>query len=88
MREDWTRDDSSECIRTEEDLFRFSETSLDWLESKTGVRITSQIPNEETGRQVAELIHNLRHSFPGFGILTRSVLAACERAWTRGKKKH
>jgi len=83
MREDWTQHDAGDCIRTEDDLFRFSEESLAWLEGETGIRLPRGQPLEESARQVGALIHRLRHTFPGFRILSQSALNATHRFWIR-----
>jgi hypothetical protein len=83
LREDWAKSDEGECIRTEEDLFRFSADSLDWLESESGARVPRDLPVEESARRVGDIIHRMRHSFPGFQTLSRSALFAAHRAWIR-----
>jgi hypothetical protein len=83
LREDWTKHDSGDCIRTEEDLFRFSDESLVWLEAQTGVRLPRGRPPEESARRVGALIHRLRHSSPGFRILSQSAMSAAHRSWIR-----
>lgn len=83
LREDWTKHDSGDCIRTVDDLFRFSEESLAWLEAETGVELPRGGTLEETARQVGERIHRLRHAYPGLPILARSALGASHRTWIR-----
>jgi hypothetical protein len=83
LREDWTKSDGEECIRTEDDLYQFSDQSLDWLESETGARVPRGLPVQESAQRVGDIIHRMRHSFPGFRTLSQSARFAAHRAWIR-----
>lgn len=86
MREDLRAHDAApECIRSDEDLLRFSGESLRWLAALTGGSIAGT-SGEETARQVGERVHRLRHSFPGAAILGHGARTAAETSWIRWTK--
>lgn len=88
MREDLrAHDDDGDCIRDDEDLLSFGEESLRWLAGHVGADVPEAAHGEEAARQVGELVHHLRHRFPGVAILGRSVRAAAERTWVRWTKE-
>lgn len=87
MREDLGAHDATpECIRSDEDLMRFSGESLRWLSEVAGGGPISGTSGEETARQVGDRVHRLRHSFPGAGILGHSARTAVESSWVRWVK--
>ena len=83
FQEDFEKHDNSPCIRTKEDYFRFEEPSLMWLATQTKCSMPSSLHGEHTAKEVAKMIHILRHRFPPVMNVAMSLKRIGERAWFR-----
>jgi len=83
FQEDFEKHDNSPCIRTKEDYFRFEESSLMWLATQTKCSMPSSLHGEHTAKEVAKMIHILRHRFPPVMNVAMSLKRIGERAWFR-----
>ena len=59
LTEDWSSPDS-EAVRTEEDLFRFTQRSLDWLAAGAGHSLASNCSGADAAHEVAQCVGRLR----------------------------
>lgn len=83
FREDFEKHDDSPCIRSMEDFFRFDETSLRWLASRTKCQFPKRLQGEQTAKEVAKMIHFLRHQIPHPTHIAMSFRRFVGRAWMR-----
>jgi len=80
LAEDFRNHDEDDCLRVDEDLYRFREESLRWLAKQTG----GPMPRgwgEESARQVGALMHRLRHRLPPRPIMAQSFRKGVHRVW-------
>lgn len=83
FQEDFEKHDNSPCIRTMEDFFRFEEPSLRWLATRTKCNMPISLHGEQTAKEVAKMIHILRHGLPPVMNTAMSIKRIGERAWIR-----